>query len=84
MASHEDGAKGYRARIFHVAHHARPALPWYRLPDFNQQIGGDAQAARGAGFYPGYGALFCRHLLRPLDHPVRPVAQSGTDMRQWR
>lgn len=73
----------------HVAHHARPALPWYRLPAFNQRIGGDRQAERGAGLYAGYGALARRYMLRPIDHPVREpsildVAGQTVETSQWR
>ena len=68
----------------HVAHHARPSVPWYRLPAFNRRIGGDRQAARGAGLYPGYGTLLRRHLLRPLDHPVGRAADPGLEAAQWR
>ncbi len=68
----------------HVAHHARPTLPWYRLPEFNRRIGGDRQAARGAGLYSGYGALARRHLLRPIDNPVRRAAPPSFEQPQWR
>ncbi len=68
----------------HVAHHARPALPWYRLPDFNRRIGGDRQAERGAGLYAGYGALAWRYLLRPIDHPVREPVDNAAEAAQWR
>ena len=68
----------------HVAHHARPALPWYQLPAFNGRIGGDRQAARGAGLYAGYGALAWRYLLRPIDHPVRDPVTNPPEAAQWR
>ena len=74
----------YLNNNLHVAHHARPTLPWYRLPDFNRRIAGDAQAARGAGLYTGYLALARRHLLRPLDHPVREPACVPAEGAQWR
>ena len=54
----------------HVAHHARPNAPWFALPEFNRQIEGDRTAAAGAGFYPGYGTIARRFLVRPIAHPV--------------
>ena len=74
----------YLNNNLHVAHHARPALAWYRLPDFNRQIGGDRQAARGAGLYAGYGALVRQYLLRPIDHPVRRPGPATGGAAQWR
>ena len=74
----------YLNNNLHVAHHARPALSWYRLPDFNRQIGGDRQAARGAGLYSGYGALIRRYLLRPIDDPVRRPEMATGEATQWR
>ncbi len=68
----------------HVAHHARPALAWYRLPAFNRQIDGDRQAARGAGLFAGYGALARRYLLRPVDDPVRSPSPEPAEAAQWR
>ena len=74
----------YLNNNLHVAHHARPALAWYRLPDFNREIGGDRQARRGAGLYAGYGALAWRYLLRPIDHPVRDAGPTPPEAAQWR
>ena len=74
----------YLHNNLHVAHHARPALPWYRLPQFNRQIGGDRQAARGAGLYAGYAALAWRYLLRPIDHPTRGALPATDEAVQWR
>jgi len=68
----------------HVAHHARPALGWYRLPAFNRQIDGDQQAARGAGLFTGYGALARLYLLRPVDDPVRQPIAGPAEATQWR
>ena len=51
----------------HHTHHARPGLPWYRLPDAHVALDGDGVAATGAGLYDGYGEVLRRYLFRPLD-----------------
>jgi fatty acid desaturase len=56
----------------HHAHHAEPGLAWYRLPALADRIGADDAARRGAGWYPGYGAVLRRHLVRPFDAPAHP------------
>lgn len=68
----------------HVAHHARPGLAWYRLPELARSMDARGIAARGAGLYHGYAELAARHLLRPLDHPVHPAHAGSavtTDLR---
>jgi fatty acid desaturase len=51
----------------HYTHHARPGLPWYRLPAAHRALDGDRAAAAGAGLYDGYGEVARRYLFRPLD-----------------
>ena len=62
----------YLNNNLHVAHHARPGTPWYRLPAVNREIGGAETAAKGAGLFRNYRELAARYLLRPVDHPVHP------------
>lgn len=62
----------YLNNNLHVAHHARPAVAWYRLPALNREIGGAERAAHGAGLFRGYHQLAGRYLVRPVDHPVHP------------
>ena len=57
----------------HHTHHARPGAPWYRLPLLARSLGSDDLAAGGAGWYPGYGAVFRRYALRPFDRPQHPA-----------
>lgn len=56
----------------HHAHHARPGVPWYRLPSLASELRSGEIAARGAGRYRGYVDVARRHLLRPIDPPVHP------------
>ena len=60
----------------HTVHHARPGVPWYRLPaaDRAERAAG---AAAGLVVYRGYRALARRHLLRPIDAPVYPGAAAS-------
>jgi fatty acid desaturase len=56
----------------HVAHHARPALAWYKLPAF-YRAERDALIARNNGYLMrGYGEIFGRFLFRakePIPYP---------------
>ena len=65
----------YLFNNLHAAHHARPSLPWYRLPAFfaaNRDIFVDA--ARGP-YYRGYREVFRRFWLRPHDAAVHPLGR---------
>jgi fatty acid desaturase len=59
----------------HIAHHAQPKLPWYRLPAawrrMRSAVGDPDLVLRG-----GYTELVRNHLLQPLiapEHPGRNV-----------
>jgi len=56
----------------HVAHHARPALAWYKLPAF-YRAEREALIARNNGYLmKGYGEIFSRFLFRakePIAYP---------------
>jgi len=59
----------------HVVHHARPGVPWYRLPRlFRTQR--EAWLERNGGLvYRGYAEIAARYLFRLRDHPVHASAQ---------
>jgi fatty acid desaturase len=57
----------YLNNNLHHTHHARPRLAWYAIPRAHRELGSDAVAARGAGYYRGYAEVARRYLLRPLD-----------------
>jgi fatty acid desaturase len=55
----------------HIAHHAHPRVPWYRLPKIWREM---SRGAHGAGlvFRGGYGQVITRYLWRPVisaEHP---------------
>jgi fatty acid desaturase len=56
----------------HHTHHAAPGAPWYRLPRLSHELGSDAAARDGAGWYRGYTEVARRYGLRPFDTPVHP------------
>ncbi|MCX7889095.1 MAG: fatty acid desaturase [Rhodobacteraceae bacterium] len=59
----------------HVVHHARPGVPWYRLPAV-YRAGREEYRRRNEGYvYASYGEIFRRHLFRakdPVPHPLMP------------
>lgn len=59
----------------HHTHHSLPGVAWYRLPALSRAMGAEAIATDGAGAYRGYWQIFRRYALRPLGHPVHPVAE---------
>ncbi|MGZ6049979.1 MAG: fatty acid desaturase, partial [Phenylobacterium sp.] len=57
----------------HAAHHAWPALPWWRLPASYRAHRGALLSANGGLVYDGYGEVFARFAFRPhhsLEHPA--------------
>jgi fatty acid desaturase len=64
----------------HVAHHARPALAWYRLPAY-YRAERERLITRNNGYLmKGYGEVFRRFLLRPKE----PVAYPNMDWLKTR
>lgn len=58
----------------HIAHHARPKLPWYELPRFWRQLRPAAAGCPGVLFSGGYAEVLRRYLFRSADaaeHPQR-------------
>jgi len=53
----------------HAVHHARPDLPWYRLPNFHRR---HRQAFANAPHYATYGHIAARYWLKPHDALVHP------------
>jgi fatty acid desaturase len=56
----------------HLAHHARPALPWYRLPQAWSEMAPSAEVGPGLLFRGGYAEVARRYLFRPFitaEHP---------------
>jgi len=59
----------------HAAHHRRPALPWYTLPNYYRTARETLLEANGALVYQGYGDVFRRFLVQPHDRIVHPLGR---------
>lgn len=59
----------YLHNNLHAVHHARPDLPWYRLPDHYRR---SADAFEGAPYYRSFGEIFRRFAWRPQDDVIHP------------
>ncbi|WP_226893240.1 fatty acid desaturase [Nisaea sediminum] len=55
----------------HVAHHTRPGMPWYRLPEYEvvRRLGASTAGER---VYRGYREIARRWLFRVKESPVHP------------
>lgn len=51
----------------HAVHHARPGLPWYRLPSFYKSHRAHFLARNGGYYYRSYAEIFLRYLLWAKD-----------------
>jgi fatty acid desaturase len=58
----------------HLVHHDLPGLPWYFLPRVYQARREQWLARSGGFLVRGYGELFRKHSLRPIDSPQHPHA----------
>ncbi|HMJ10547.1 MAG TPA: fatty acid desaturase [Polyangiaceae bacterium] len=60
----------------HAAHHAKPTLPWFRLPEYYRQHA--RSLLRDNGGYliaDGYLGLLRRFGFRPISSPIHPVGR---------
>jgi fatty acid desaturase len=63
----------YLHNNLHVAHHLKPAMPWYEIPRFYRQNRDTLLAANGNFVYPGYVVLARRYFLTAVFSPVHPT-----------
>jgi fatty acid desaturase len=63
----------YLYNNLHVAHHLKPAMPWYQIPRFYRENRAQLLAANGHFVYTGYGHLARRFFLIPVFSPVHPT-----------
>lgn len=60
---------------FHVVHHAKPNLAWYRLPALYEERKEEYQRRNDGYVFSSYAEVFRRYFLRtkdPVPHPLRP------------
>ena len=65
----------------HAVHHARPRVPWYRLPALFRANRARFLRQNGGYAYPSYGAVARRYLLSGKEPAVFPLAASIGDDR---
>ncbi|RAI00194.1 fatty acid desaturase [Acuticoccus sediminis] len=69
----------YLHNNLHAAHHARPTLPWYRLPGWYAQHREALISRNGGLVYRGYGEIARRFLVRRHDMPQHPAGRVPGD-----
>ncbi|MBV4457091.1 fatty acid desaturase [Pseudomonas sp. COR58] len=57
---------------FHLVHHDLPKLAWYDLPEAYRMRRAQWVARSGGFVVQGYGQLWRRHGLKPIDSPEHP------------
>jgi fatty acid desaturase len=63
---------------YHYAHHLRPSLSWFNVPELSARVRAEELSADGAGFYSGYAEVFKRFLLKPVIPMVHPEHMATT------
>ena len=61
----------------HHTHHAVPDVAWYRIPEAHRDMGSDAIAAEGAGFYRSYFQVLRTYFFTPFCQPDHPLSQGA-------
>jgi fatty acid desaturase len=62
----------YLYNNLHVAHHLKPAMPWYEIPRFYRDHRRELLENNGNFVYRGYAVLARRYFLTPVFSPVHP------------
>jgi fatty acid desaturase len=63
----------YLYNNLHVAHHLKPAMPWYDIPRFYRTNRAQLLQSNAEFVYKGYGELARRYLFVPVFSPVHPT-----------
>jgi fatty acid desaturase len=63
----------YLYNNLHVAHHLKPAMPWYEIPRFYRENRSELLRSNGEFVYRGYGQLAKRYFFVPVFSPVHPI-----------
>jgi fatty acid desaturase len=63
----------YLYNNLHVAHHLKPAMPWYEIPRFYREHRGELLAGNGHFVYRGYGELARKFFFVPVFSPIYPT-----------
>src|ERR1700722_7702524 len=63
----------YLYNNLHVAHHLKPAMPWFDIPRFYRENRAELLASNGEFVYKGYAQLARSYFLVPVFSPVHPT-----------
>jgi len=63
----------YLYNNLHVAHHLKPAMPWYEIPRFYRENRAMLLQSNGQFVFKGYGYLAKRYFFVPVFSPVHPT-----------
>jgi fatty acid desaturase len=72
---------------FHVVHHDRPGMPWYRIPAYYRAHRAEILAANGGFVYDGYADVIGRYLVTPHHegpHPGYDTPRAGLPHPRFR
>jgi fatty acid desaturase len=61
----------------HHAHHERPDTAWYGIPAAHRELGSEAIAAEGAGFYRSYFQVLRTYFFTPFCQPDHPLSEGA-------
>lgn len=61
----------------HHTHHTLPDVVWYRIPQAHREMGSDAIAAEGAGFYRSYFEVLRTYFFTPFCQPDHPLSSGA-------
>jgi fatty acid desaturase len=65
----------------HVAHHMRPAMPWYKLPHWYAANRAALIGRNGGLLYVTYFDVLRRYFLHPHDQTLHPAQGGGAEKR---
>jgi fatty acid desaturase len=63
----------YLYNNLHVAHHLKPAMPWYEIPAYYRAHRAELLESNAHFVYRGYGELARQFLFVPVFSPVHPL-----------
>lgn len=61
----------------HAVHHARPGIPWYKLPSFYRENSDQLKQSNNHYIYASYGEIFCKYFLTPKEAIPHPFLRGG-------
>ena len=63
----------YLYNNLHVAHHLKPAMPWYDIARYYRTHRAELLQRNGHFVFEGYGAMARRYFFAPVFSPIHPI-----------